>query len=542
MKRKYIDFHCHPSTKPFIKLSSGLGRKKPSLWDTIKYHLLLPFIDEWIAKDALDSQSSLTQLNEKDSAYFVIVNPVTQMEQQMAKYTPMWLAVLLALPFPKQITQRYFKKLQRKDFPYYQKTKEELQFSANTKQVNVISNENKMLHQDEMNVVLAIEGGHNLYTNAQFNSTDFEVIANIHALRKQFRIFYLTLTHLTPAPLSNHAFAMKLIGKNKIHHFYPRKEVGISAVGEKVINECLSGSNRTFIDVKHMSLAARLSFYSFMRMQYPKQPILATHCGATGLSILEWKENARNMSDHIQKTKFEDYHILSIPVNRPNGIKLRNIQTKMNPSSINLFDEDIKAIVQSGGMIGVSFDERILGRGTKNKLLEVMAEPEFNSIMELSDTSPEVSEKKFEKRVGYYNINMKKKTLRSKDLSKDKFQVQNTFKQRTADALYFLNNLLYMVQVANEYLQRIQSNHDPWNFFCLGSDFDGLIDALDCCKTAKKMASFEKLLVKLLAEYITKTNSYETYAISRQDTLQAIEEKLTKVCRLNALGFLQTHL
>ena len=542
MQRKYIDIHCHPSTKPFLKLSSGLGQRTTSLWETIKYHLALPFVDEWIAKDALDSQSSLEQLSKGDSAYSVVINPVTQMEQQMAKYTPMWLAVLLALPFPKQITNKYFQKLKESDFPFFDKTKEELSFSANTPKVNTITNENNLLRKDELNLVLAIEGGHNLYNNSKYNTPDEVVVDHVRELRRAFRIIYLTLTHLTPSPLANHAFAMKLIGKKKIHHFYPSKEVGVSEIGYKVINECLSGDQRTFIDMKHMSLAARLEFYRFMRTNYPAQPILGTHCGATGLSVDEWKANAEKQKANIQKTSYEDYHILSIPVDRPNGIELRNIQTKFNPTSINLYDEDIEAIVESGGLIGVSFDERILGRGTKNQLLEVMPDTEFDAITNNQFHVKEVSDKEFEKKIEYYNINMKKKTLRPKDLSKDKLRVQNTFKQRAADGLYFLNNLLYMIQVANRHLNRLQRTDNPWNYFALGSDFDGLIDALDCCKTAKKMADFEELLIGLLSEFVVSTESYELYAIDRQNTLQDIEKKMNKLCRENALRFLTTHL
>lgn len=540
--RKYVDIHCHPSTKPFLKLSSGLTRKAISLWDTIKYHLALPFIDEWIAKDALDSQSSLQQMNTDQSAYALVINPVTQMEQQMAKYTPMWLAVFLALPFPKQITNKYFKQLQSNQYPFFEKTKEELAFSSKTTNLNVLTNENKKLSTAELNLLLAIEGGHNLYSNSQYQDSDAQIIANLRELREQFRIFYLTLTHLTPAPLANHAFAMKLIGKKKIHHFYPTKQVGISDTGWKVIQECSSAEHTTFIDIKHMSLASRLQCYSTMRQQNPKLPLLATHCAATGYSLQEWKQNAKEVEQEIQKTAFEDYHLLSIPVARKNGIQLRNIQTKFNPSSINLYDDDIEAIVESGGLIGVSFDERILGRGTKNKVLEIMAEPEFDFIVDHEVNVEQVNSSEFERRVEYYNINMKQKTLQPNDLSKDKLKVQNTFKQQTADALYFLNNLLYMVQIAGRYCEQEGIDKDPWSFFALGSDFDGLIDAIDCCKTGKEMAKFEELLVQLLAEFIVSTNSYDLYYISRENTLQSVESRINDLCKNNAYQFIKTYL
>ena len=234
--------------------------------------------------------------------------------------------------------------------------------------------------------------------------------------------------------------------------------------------------------------------------------------------------------------------MLSIPIARKNGIQLRNIQTKFNPSSINLYDDDIEAVVDSGGLIGVSFDERILGRGTKNKVLEIMAEPEFDFIVDHEVNVEQVNSAEFERRVEYYNINMKQKTLRPNDISKDKLKVQNTFKQQTADALYFLNNLLYMVQIAGRYCEQQGIEKDPWSFFALGSDFDGLIDAIDCCKTGKEMAKFEALLVQLLAEFIVSTNSYDLYYISRENTLQSVESRIDDLCKNNAYQFIKTHL
>lgn len=540
MNRRYVDIHCHPSTKPFLKYSSGLNKKIPTLWDKINYKLFL-WIDELFANDILDSQSSLSQLSKNNSAYSIVVNPVIPMERELARYTMFPLAIKLLLPFPRQITKSYFETMQSMDFPYSIRLEEELEFSSNTDNVHLITNENDQLDLNELNLILAIEGGHALYDSPRFDTPDNKVLQRLRRIREQHRLLYITISHLAPSPLANHCFSMKGVSKKKVHHFYPKKEVGISDIGLQIINECSEAAKPTCIDVKHMSLASRFQFYKYRKQQGHTTPIFASHNGAAGFSFLNWKEHILNKTSDWKRTIIDNNPLFSLLIDRPKGIELRNIQTVFNPATINLFDEDIEEIVLSDGLIGVSFDERILGRGTKSTFLEVLAEAELNVLLGFTPDIKieETSLKKFNKTVNYYDVNMKQPTLKRSEIKRRKLRLSNTFKQATADALYLLNNLLYMVKVAKTTIEKHQLNRDPWQFFALGSDFDGVIDAIDSCKTAEKMADLEFLLQQLMIEYLTKNDNHETYGISKEDTYADVNQKINLLCHINAVNVIQ---
>jgi len=540
MSRRFVDIHCHPSTKPFLKYASGLNAKgKPSLWKEINYKLFL-WIDEWLAKDALDSQSSLKQMSKGDSSYFLVVNPVTPMERELAKYTMFPLAIKLSLPFPRQITKQYFESMQRMDFPYAVRLAEELEFAAETENVHLMSHHSPDFDLNNINLVLAIEGGHALYDNPKFENTTQEIVERLRGLRSKHRLLYLTITHLAPSPLSNHCFSMKNVSKKKVHHFYPKNEIGISETGLRVIDECLHSTSPTCIDVKHMSLAARLQFYKYRKEKGYKVPIFASHNGAAGLSLESWKERCLANSNKWVRTEVDGKPIFSLLLKRPEGIKLRNVQTVFNPATINLFDEDVEEIVLSDGLIGVSFDERILGRGSKSHYLEVLAELELKHLLAFTTAAEAdvVSVQEFNSQVDYYDVKMKRPTLKTSEVDARKMKVQNTFMQKTADALYFLNNLLHMVKVAKQTIDTHGLDRDPWQFFALGSDFDGVIDAIDSCKNGEKMASFEQLMHQLLTEFFATNNNFEEYGISKQQAFSDISEKLNLVCHVNAVNLI----
>src|SRR4029079_15317853 len=54
-----------------------------------------------------------------------------------------------------------------------------------------------------------------------------------------------------------------------------------------------------------------------------------------------------------------------------------------NCSSINLYNEDIEVILVSGGLIGLSFDQRILGFADENVLRDVTVPHDVEYISEL---------------------------------------------------------------------------------------------------------------------------------------------------------------
>jgi len=60
---------------------------------------------------------------------------------------------------------------------------------------------------------------------------------------------------------------------------------------------------------------------------------------------------------------------------------------------------------------------------------------------------------------------------------------------------YFVNQLFHIVLVTEA--ARLD-NIDPWEHICIGSDFDGFIRTIDCCKDASELSNFADELMKQL--------------------------------------------
>ena len=120
----------------------------------------------------------------------------------------------------------------------------------------------------DVHVVLAAEGGHNFYgyRNGK-DDTDWDTIrTNLQYFKQPGspRLFYLTPTHLARNVLSNHCYGVKGI---RDHEFFPNGH-GLTPMGLAFVKEALDRSNgrrRILIDVKHMSLQARIEFYRYRK-------------------------------------------------------------------------------------------------------------------------------------------------------------------------------------------------------------------------------------------------------------------------------------
>jgi microsomal dipeptidase-like Zn-dependent dipeptidase len=170
---------------------------------------------------------------------------------------------------------------------------------------------------------------------------------------------YLTLVHMTQYPLTNHCYGMKLIKGND--EFKP-SGFGLRTLGKQIIDLAYrnrSGEHQIYIDIKHMSLVARRQFYAYRKEKgYDKIPILATHMGLTGIS---WSNMA--IAKLFNQRVIRKDGFIEVSYDRPPGIGSgRKGKTHFNPWSINLYDEEIIEIIESDGLIGISMDQRILGR------------------------------------------------------------------------------------------------------------------------------------------------------------------------------------
>ncbi len=106
-----------------------------------------------------------------------------------------------------------------------------------------------------------------------------------------------------------------------------------------------NGSKRILIDINHMSAATRFRYYKEIIKPFNKEhplnplPVIASHAGYAGLDSLE------DMVQNAAKKKETDEFFLK----------------GFLAWSINLCDQDIIEIFKSCGLLGISFDKRLLG-------------------------------------------------------------------------------------------------------------------------------------------------------------------------------------
>lgn len=155
-------------------------------------------------------------------------------------------------------------------------------------------------------------------------------------------------------------------------------------------------------------------------------------------------------------------------------------------SSINLYDEDILAIIGSGGLIGVSFDKRIIGF-TEPYNNQVTFDEEYLSAEELKaivGNSPDYS-------------NQEENVFDEYTLSDD--DKRNSI---LLDLRFFMNQIFHIITIGST----IVSREEAARSICLGSDYDGLIESIDCCKTAAGMKKFYKLAKEKYPDLASEAN------------------------------------
>jgi hypothetical protein len=97
------------------------------------------------------------------------------------------------------------------------------------------------------------------------------------------------------------------------------------------------------------------------------QPIICTHAGFAGLAY-------GDIPDYIKYSPAGKGPSEQILWGKPIMFEYVGNRIAFNPSSINLYDEDILQVLQSGGLIGISLDKRILGYAESDEFAGVVQE------------------------------------------------------------------------------------------------------------------------------------------------------------------------
>lgn len=460
----FFDFHCHPGLKPqFSKPAT-----KPTPWEYIDARLALG--KGWTIRinklfnEVLNSQSNLTQLFQNDVRLIGVI--LHAVEKKICE--------LLA---EKSIVNKGNIKLIDKNRltwlasgkQAFELMNEELQWltssaspiaGARFKIINRVSEFDETDHNTVFGIII-IEGLHCFFDDPDAADAKENFTRNLHAFTDAHTVVSMNICHMQQNQFCNHAYGIQLFNPS---HFYPTGQ-GITAWGEEVLD--LMTSKKILTDIKHMSLYARLDLYRKFKVADVEpgfiQPIICTHAGTTGLRII----------DRVR-------YIEKVPVNKGLVYEVVYLKPKSrfyddvyhNCSSINLYDEDIENILLSDGIIGLSFDQRILGFADDSGLTSVTVPHDVEYISHLEagfffGPAPE----------NLYVWPDDTNVWASEDLADLERAAYPGLHRR-----FLISNIMHILWVANRH--SFIGIEKAAKQICIGTDFDGLINAIDCCKDA----------------------------------------------------------
>lgn len=487
----FFDLHCHPGLKTLFLPQDG---RQFSVWSNLnpKDHLI---------GDILESQCSLKMLMQEGDINLICL---TLHPPEIGMIDQFLLKIGAATIYKKFLSRERLRDMITLTSSYQQTFAQEFanisaaprpedQIEAR-KKVKFLKNWNEYNVADfnTLHIVFNLEGGHTFYDlNNRVNDIE-QVVINFNSfINKGFKVLYFTLAHLTPNEFITHAYGNKLLTKGPL---LP-KGIGITAFGKRMIENAYA--KKVFIDVKHMSLVSRRIFYLFRKKYFPHMPIIASHIGLAGESWTVFRKN-RNM--------------IINPVRKSYGYKLTWLKnrgrlegTDFYPLSINLYNEDIREILDSNGLIGISLDLRILGGKDKTGTLQndFYSHEEYELL-----TDPDADQKiqtlfeQFEAGHidnGNTTLNLVHPEPQDIEDSKEADAELNSIfapKKKTDESPDYryhvrlvLNHLIRIWEIAGWY-----GIPAPWNNLCIGSDFDGMIAAIHCFRNSTEAATFAEAL------------------------------------------------
>jgi microsomal dipeptidase-like Zn-dependent dipeptidase len=498
-----FDFHCHPALKP---LMSPAGQE-PTPWEYIKATLAFatPFsrtigINK-LFNGALNSQSNLSQLffGKVNLAGIVLYAPESQMGVGVLRKG------IAASGKINVLDPGKLKLISRGD-RYYDWTKQtvdlltnnlnpkpsdDLPAGVNFKFIKSI-NEYKRNDLNTIHGIAIVEGMH-CFTNDAFSpNAAAEVEANFNDFvqryaSKNVRLFACNITHLQHLPFGTHASGLQFIDDNL---FYPEGS-GLSQLGKNIVKKL--HDEKILVDIKHLGYSGRVALYAERDIKGYDQPIICTHAGIAGVPMSDRLKFLRS-KPRMLMTEGRNQQVVKvwqIEHLKPKGhVKPPNSTNPMsayNLSSINLYDEDILRILMSGGLIGISLDQRIVGYPTDS--IGHAADVFPSDVEYIADADAKVFFGPNPVNVPIFNGSV------DEVLTGAEAEDHNTL-THDSHARYWINQVIHVLMVAkkNNMLESALKQ------ICIGSDFDGLINAIDCCENAEAFEEFKGQLSRLMKE------------------------------------------
>ena len=324
----------------------------------------------------------------------------------------------------------------------------------------------------EITMILTIEGAHAFGSDTATPEQVGKRIKEIKTDKNKWKypFFFITFGHHFDNRLVGHAHSIPDIGK-LIFDQSDRMNEGIPTSGFPILRQLLGLNTfnkrdidqgyRILIDVKHMSAKSRRDYYAqIVRPALADGdviPVIASHCGYSGRKTLQ---------DHITDQNLETDNWKD----KEAGL--------FNAWNINMCDEDIEIILETKGLFGLSFDQRILGLEKKDN------KSSRNSITLI-----------------WQNIEgILKASYRTK-LDK---AIQNRI----------------------------------WTCLTIGTDFEGLIDPVNPYSSVFDFAKLERDLINLIdAQRILPNQSHLAFIRDRGHVVQLVRD----FCYNNAEAFVKVH-
>jgi microsomal dipeptidase-like Zn-dependent dipeptidase len=489
----FFDFHCHPGLKPqFSKPAT-----KPSPWDYIDAKLALA--KGWNIKinslfnEVLNSQSNLTQLFQNDVRMIGII--LHAVEQKICRL----------LGEKGIVNKGKINLIDKTQLKYlttgihaYELINEELRWLTTVvspipgAKFKIVKKASDFDETDKNTVygVIIVEGLHCFFDDPNAPDAKEKFTKNFNAFTAANTVVSMNVCHMQQNQFCNHAYGIQLFNPA---FFYPTGQ-GITKWGEEVIQVMIS--KKILVDIKHMSLKSRLDLYRMFKLPDPEpkyvQPIICTHAGTTGLPIID-------RIKYVERVPADKGTVYEVVYLKPRSRFYDDVYH--NCSSINLYDEDIENIFLSEGIIGLSFDQRILGFGDDSGLTHVIVPHDVEYISQMESTfffgpAPSGS------RVWPNDNNV----WASEDLDGiDKSTYPDLHRK------FLINNILHILWVAGKH-SRIGITKAAKQI-CIGTDFDGLINAIDCCKDANGLQKLKDDMRDELAEGLS-NNGFHTLNIN----------------------------
>ena len=373
----YFDFHCHPGLKPTFSDQ----KKAISPWLFIDAKLAI-FKDVKISINALfnevlNSQCCLDQLYNGNVKLFGIA--LHSPEANMAK----------GLLEKKIVNRGAIPLLDRKRLQlinsanhYFEFLNEDLERLTQTPsppelngaELKILKEPGDFNEGDPKTIYafLVVEGLHCFFNDQSATNVKEIFTRNFENFTDANTIFAINICHLQQNPFCNHAFGIQFINPG---YFFPTRS-GITTWGVEVIKRMIE--KKILTDIKHMSLFSRWQLYKILRDPVDENkyivPIICTHAGLTGQSMNDNVKYLLRVPNDVGLV----YEVIYL---KPKSPYIDEVY--FNCSSINLYDEDIETILLSGGLIGLSFDQRILGFADENVLRNVTVPHDVEYISEL---------------------------------------------------------------------------------------------------------------------------------------------------------------